>query len=73
MADTLDCNELKAIVLLNVPTNLSVGEPRSPEVNNRPVQDLNPSFGAISSDCAIGVARVEHQAVLVTENLVDPH
>lgn len=73
MADTLDCHELKAIILLGVARDLTIGEPGPPGVLDGPAEVLDPPLGAVSGDSTIGVARVEHEVGLVTEDAVDPN
>lgn len=73
VANTLYGDEVKTIVLLNVTRDLAVCEPRSPFFLNGPAEHLNPLLGAVGGDCAISVARVEHDACLVLEDGVDPH
>lgn len=72
MADTLDRPELKAIVLLDVARDLSVGLPWSPEVSDGPSELSNPLLGAPGWDCPIGVTRVKHNLDLVAQYGVNP-
>ena len=72
VADTFDSHEVKAVVALDITTDLAIGQPWAPLVNNVPVQTLDPLLGAVSWNCTIGVSRVEHHPVLVLEDRVDP-
>ena len=73
MADTLDGDELEAVVLLGVAGNLAIGEPWSVGIDNRPVELLDPLLGAVGGDGTIGIAGVEHEVGLALKDLVDPH
>ena len=73
MANTLNSDELEAVILLGVTGNLTIGEPRSVGIDNGPVELLDPALSAVGGDGTIGVSRVEHEVGLVSEDVVDPH
>ena len=68
VANTFDCDKVKAIVAFNITADLSISHPWAPFIENIPVESLNPLFGAICWDCTIGVTRVEHHSVFVLKN-----
>ena len=55
MANTLDSDEVEAIVALNVAAHLPVRQPGSPCINDAPLEVLNPSLASVSSYSAISI------------------
>lgn len=72
VANTLDGDELEAVVLLGVTRHLAVGVPWSPCVDNGPAEGSLPHLGTVGGNCTIGVARVEHEVSLALEHAIDP-
>ena len=73
VTNTLDRDELEAVVGFGVAGHLTVGVPGSPGIGDRPAELLNPLLGAVGGNRTIGVTRVEHKASLALEDAVDPH
>jgi len=72
MANTLDGDEVEAVVLLDVAGHLTLGEPWTPVFLNSPVETLDPLLRAIGWNGTISVTGVLHDTGLVTEDWVDP-
>ena len=72
MANSLDGVEVEAVTLLCVARHLTVCGPGAPFILDLPSEFVDPLLGAIGWHCSIGVSRVEHHAVAVLEEGVDP-
>jgi len=72
VANTLYGNEVKAVILFDESRDLTVSGPWFPCFLNWPVELLDPFLGTVSWNGTIGVSRVEHDLVLVSEDWVDP-
>ena len=77
MSSTVHCCESQAsFVTLNIASNLlsvHVGDVvGAPEIENVPAEVSEPSLGAISGNCTIGISRVLQNLVFALELYIDP-
>lgn len=77
MANTLDRNEVKAIVALHEAVDLVAVHgildlPLGPGRRDVPLETFNPLLGAVGRYTAISISRVVHHFDLVLKNRVDP-
>ena len=71
MTSTVDCNKCKAVIFLDVSSNLTVKFEWSPWCLNFPSDFLQPLLSSISWNSAISVSWVLEDLVFVLESLVD--
>jgi hypothetical protein len=74
VASTVNSGEVETTFVVDeVAGDLTVGVPWSPGAGDAEVKALDPSAGALSGDCTIGITRVEeHLVVVLQEYFVDP-
>lgn len=73
MSSSMNCCEIKTIVLDDVARYLAISVPWSPWGLYWPVELFNPSSCTIGGYSAVGITRVEnHSIVVLFENFVDP-
>ena len=72
VSNTLDSVEIKTFSLFGEPLNLTVLDPRAPFISHFPVELVDPLFGAVSGNSSVSVSGVDHDAVAILEERIDP-
>jgi len=72
VSNTLDGVEIKTFSLLSESLHLTVLHPRAPFISHFPVELVDPLFGPVRGNSTVSVSRVDHDAVAILEERVDP-